>query len=327
MKILVVGGAGYVGSHAARLLSRAGHEIWAYDNLCYGHRGAVAPGRLIEGDLGERDKLVDVLRQHRIEAVMHFAAFAYVGESVTDPAKYYLNNIGGSISLLEAMREADVKKIVFSSTTATYGVPDKIPITEDESQKPINPYGFTKLVIEQALADYASAYGFAYAALRYFNASGASPDGDLGEDHDPETHLIPLILQVALGQREFITVFGNDYPTPDGTCIRDYIHVDDLATAHEKALQFLRPGEGLRLNLGTGQGASVREVIEACRRATGHAIPERHGPRRAGDPPALVADSARAQKLLGWKPRYATIEPIVETAWRWHSSHPHGYGD
>ncbi len=235
MRILVTGGAGYIGSHAARLLDRAGNEVWVYDNLSLGHRGACLPGRLIEGELLDSARLVEVLSSKRIEAVMHFAAFAQVGESVTDPAKYYQNNVVASLSLLESMRAAQVKRIVFSSTTATYGVPDRVPITEDERQQPINPYGFCKLVIEHALADYAHAYGFAYAALRYFNAAGASPDGDLGEDHDPETHLIPVVLSVALGQRPEILIFGDDYPTPDGTCIRDYIHVDDLGAAHVKA--------------------------------------------------------------------------------------------
>ena len=327
MRILVTGGAGYVGSHAARLLSAAGHEVWIYDNLSQGHRGACAAGRLIEGELLDQPLLVEVLRSRRIEAVMHFAAFALVGESVTDPAKYYQNNVVASLSLLEAMRAADVRRIVFSSTTATYGVPDRVPITEDEKQAPINPYGFCKLVIEHALADYAQAYGFGYAALRYFNAAGASPAGDLGEDHDPESHLIPIVLAVALGQRPEITVFGDDYPTPDGTCIRDYIHVDDLGAAHLSALDRLAPGVGLQLNLGTGQGYSVREVIDACRRVSGRPIPERIGTRRPGDPPELVADSSRGRKVLSWQPKYRDIDSIVATAWRWHSSHPHGYGD
>jgi UDP-glucose 4-epimerase len=327
VKILVTGGAGYVGSHAARLLDRAGHEVWIFDNLSQGHRGACQPGRLIEGELMNRQLLVEVLSSRRIDAVMHFAAFSLVGESVTDPAKYYHNNVIATLNLLDAMRAADVKRIVFSSTTATYGVPDRVPITEDESQQPINPYGFCKLVIEHALADYAHAYGLAYAALRYFNAAGASPDGDMGEDHDPESHLIPIVLGVALGQRPQIMVFGDDYPTPDGTCIRDYIHVDDLGSAHVKALERLTPGQGLQLNLGTGRGYSVREVIDACRRVSGRPIPEKMGPRREGDPPELVADSSRAQKVLDWKPRYNDIESIVSTAWRWHSSHPQGYGD
>jgi UDP-glucose 4-epimerase len=325
VKVLVIGGAGYIGSHATRLLARAGHDVWVYDNLLLGHRAAVPEGRLIEGQLSDRPKLVEAMKSHAIEAVMHFAAFAAVGESVVDPGKYYQNNIVGSLNLLEAMRAADVGRIVFSSTTATYGVPENVPITEQEPQKPINPYGFSKLVVEQAMRDYASAYGLAYAALRYFNAAGASPDGDMGEDHDPETHLIPIVLQVALGQRPHISIFGDDYLTPDGTCIRDYIHVDDLGSAHVVALELLEPGKGLELNLGTGKGHSVRQVIDACRRITGHKIPEVMGPRRAGDPPELVADSSKAQRVLNWRPRYIDIESIVETAWRWHSSHPHGY--
>ena len=325
MKVLVTGGAGYIGSHAVRHLAGAGHDVWVFDNLSYGHRRAVPDGRLIEGELVDRPRLAEVLRKHAIEAVMHFAAFAYVGESVEKPSKYYQNNVAGSLSLLEALRETDVRQIVFSSTTATYGVPRRIPITEDEPQQPINPYGFSKLVIERALQDYAAAYGFAYAALRYFNAAGASAQGDLGEDHDPETHLIPIVLQVALGQRERITIFGDDYPTPDGTCVRDYVHVDDLASAHVLALGRLVAGQGLKLNLGTGRGHSVREVIDAARRVTGHAIPEAIGPRRPGDPPELIADATRARQVLDWKPRYTDIESIVRTAWAWHSAHPRGY--
>ena len=324
MRILVTGGAGYVGSHAARIVARAGHDVWVYDSLARGHRAAAPAGRLGVGELADRPRLEGVLRDERIEAVMHFAALAYVGESVTDPAKYYLNNVGGSLSLLEAMRAAGVRNIVFSSTTATYGEPKRIPTPEDEPQQPINPYGFSKLVVERILDDYATAYGFAFAALRYFNAAGCSPDGDLGEDHDPETHLIPLVLQVALGQREKITIFGNDYPTPDGTCIRDYVHVDDLAAAHVKALDHLQPGRGLKLNLGTGRGNSVLEVVEACRRATGREIRAEIGARRAGDPPELVADSSRAGQVLAWRPQF-DLAAIVETAWRWQREHPRGY--
>lgn len=327
MRILVVGGAGYIGSHAMRLLARAGHDVWAYDNLVFGHRGAVPHERLIVGDLFDRSLLEDTLAGRKIDAVMHFASFIFVGESVVDPAKYYHNNISGSLSLLEAMRITGVRKIVFSSTTATYGVPERIPITEAEPQRPINPYGYTKLVIEQALADYAKAYGFGYAALRYFNASGASPDGDIGEDHTPETHLIPLVLQVALGQRANIAVFGDDYPTPDGTCIRDYIHVDDLSSAHLKALDLLSPGAAVKLNLGTGRGYSVRQVIDACRQVTGCDIPVVVAPRREGDAPELVADAKAARTTLGWAPQFESIESIVETAWRWHRSHPRGYAD
>jgi UDP-glucose 4-epimerase len=282
---------------------------------------------LIVGDLADCQRLQTVLRENQIDAVMHFAAFALVGESVADPAVYYSNNVVSTLSLLDAMHAAQVNRMVFSSTTATYGVPKKIPITEEEEQKPINPYGFTKLVIEQALSDYCAAYGLGYAALRYFNAAGATPAGDLGEDHDPESHLIPIVLQVALGQREAITIFGDDYPTPDGTCIRDYIHVDDLGDAHVLALEKLQPGEQMKLNLGTGHGHSVREVIEACRTVTGHAIPEKIGARRPGDPPELVADSSLAQETLRWKPRYLEIEPIVKTAWNWHREHPNGYED
>lgn len=327
MNILVIGGAGYVGSHAVRLLVRAGHEVWVYDNLSLGHRAAVPRERLIVGELADKALLQRVLGERQIEAVMHFAAFALVGQSVEQPAIYYENNVVATLAMLEAMRAAGVRKIVFSSTTATYGEPANIPISEDEPQQPINPYGFTKLVIERALADYAHAYGLRYAALRYFNAAGASPDGDLGEDHHPESHLIPLVLQVALGQREKIFIFGDDYPTPDGTCIRDYVHVDDLGAAHLKALEKLNDTPALHLNLGTGKGHSVLEVVQACRRITGHAIPAEIAPRRPGDPPELVANADRARRQLGWEPRYADINAIVETAWRWHQSHPRGYGD
>ncbi|MEZ6111207.1 MAG: UDP-glucose 4-epimerase GalE [Pirellulaceae bacterium] len=326
MKILVTGGAGYIGSHAVRLLQRAGHEVWVYDNLYYGHREAVPTDCLVVGDLTDRRLLEATLRDRSIEAVMHFAAFAMVGESVVNPAIYYQNNVVATLSLLEAMRTVGVTRIVFSSTTATFGTPATMPIHEDLPQVPINPYGFTKLVIERALDDYAAAYGFAFAALRYFNAAGASPDGDIGEDHTPESHLIPIILQVALGQRATISIFGDDYPTPDGTCIRDYVHVDDLGDAHVRALNKLQPGSGLKLNLGTGRGHSVLEVLDACRTVTGHAIPSQVAERRPGDPPELVADSRRAQEMLGWRPRYVEIEAIVETAWKWHSSHPRGYG-
>ena len=326
VNILVIGGAGYIGSCTARLLTSEGHDVWIYDDLSTGHPGAALEGRLIQGSLHEREKLADVLRAKQIDAVMHFAAFALVGESVAEPAKYYQNNVIGTLDLLEAMRAADVRNIVFSSTTATYGTPDVVPITEDETQQPINPYGFTKLVVEQALADYAAAYGFAYAALRYFNAAGADSGGEYGEDHDPESHLIPIVLEVALGQREHITIFGEDYPTPDGTCIRDYVHISDLASAHLAALKQLSPGSGICLNLGTGRGYSVREVIDACRKVTGHEIPAIVGERRPGDPAELIADATRAREQLNWEPQYNDIESIVATAWRWHESHPEGYG-
>ena len=296
-----------------------------FDNLCTGHRQAVPSGQLIVGDLSQVDHLSRVLRENEIEAVLHFAAFALVGESMSDPASYYQNNVGGTLNLLDAMRSSGVSRMVFSSTTATYGTPQQLPITEQEPQQPINPYGFSKLVIERVLDDYASAYGLAYVALRYFNAAGASPAGDLGEDHTPESHLIPIILQVALGQRSNVTLFGDDYPTHDGTCIRDYIHVDDLADAHLLALDKLKPGKGLKLNLGSGAGYSVKEIVNMCRQTTKHAIPTSIGARRAGDPPELVADASRARELLDWSPRYSDLQTIVETAWRWHREHPRGY--
>jgi UDP-glucose 4-epimerase len=325
MKILVVGGAGYVGSHTVRLLQSQGHEVWVFDNLSRGHRESVPSDCLIEGNLTDRALLIEVMRDREIDAVMHFAAFALVGESVQHPAMYYQNNVSATFELLEAMRSVGVWRFVFSSTTATYGQPEKMPISEDTPQNPINPYGFTKLVVERALEDYAHAYGFGVAALRYFNASGAAADGKIGEDHDPESHLIPIVLQVALGQRPNVSVFGNDYPTPDGTCIRDYIHVDDLATAHLAALMKLQPSSVLQMNLGTGVGHSVLQVVEACRKVTGHPIPTVDAARREGDPACLIADSTKAQRELQWKPKYVAIEDIVATAWKWHQSHPRGY--
>ncbi len=325
MNVLVVGGAGYIGSHMVRCLAAAGHHVVALDNLSTGFRAAVSAGKFVEGNLADRRLVARLLRDERIEAVMHFAASALVGESVQNPAKYYQNNVVAGLELLEAMRETGVQRIVFSSTCATYGIPQQVPISEREPQLPVNPYGFTKLVLERALADYAAAYGWGFAALRYFNASGASPAGGIGEDHDPETHLIPLVLQVALGQRPHITVFGDDYPTPDGTCIRDYVHVDDLCSAHLLALERLAPATGIQLNLGTGVGYSVRQVIDVCRQVTGREIPTEIGPRRPGDPPELVADPSAARRVLGWEPRYAALQPIVETAWAWHHAHPFGY--
>jgi UDP-glucose-4-epimerase GalE len=327
MRILVTGGAGYIGSHAVRLFLDRGHDVWVYDNLSEGHRAAVPADRLILGDLAEVPRLDQALLNHRIEAVVHFAAFAYVGESVRDPGKYYQNNLVNTLTLMDCLRRHGINRIVFSSTCATYGVPNKVPITEDEPQKPINPYGRAKLGVEWALADYAAAYGWGYAALRYFNAAGASPDGKIGEDHDPETHLIPLVLQAALGLKPSIEVFGTDYQTPDGTCVRDYIHVDDLAEAHLLALQKLEAGQGLRYNLGIGRGYSVREVIRVVEQLTGKKVPVKEGPRRPGDPPELVAASEKAQRELGWRPRYTDLGPIIETAWNWHRHHPRGYGD
>jgi UDP-glucose-4-epimerase GalE len=327
MRILVTGGAGYIGSHAVKLFLSRGHDVWVYDNLSFGHRAAVPVERLVVGDLLQADRLDQVMVERRVEAVVHFAAFAYVGESVKDPAKYYQNNLVNTLTLFEAMRRHRIGRVVFSSTCATYGIPETVPITESEKQQPINPYGNTKLAVERALADYAAAYGWGYAALRYFNASGAAPDGSIGEDHDPETHLIPLVLQAIMGQRPAIEVFGTDYPTPDGTCIRDYIHVDDLAEAHLLALQALAPGQQLRYNLGTGRGYSVREVIRVAEEVTGKKCPVKEGPRRPGDPPALVAAADKVRRELGWSPRYTELKPIIETAWNWHRRHPKGYDD
>lgn len=325
MHVLVTGGAGYIGSHAVRALLRAGHEATIYDNLSQGHRQSIPAERLVIGSLHERERLTELLRHRRIDAVMHFAAFTLVGESVSDPQKYYNNNIGGSLELFSAMRDAGVRRCVFSSTAAVYGEPERVPITEDAPQFPVNPYGFTKLAVERALAYFAHAYGWGTAALRYFNAAGADPVGDIGEDHRPESHLIPLVLQVALGQREAIQVYGTDYPTPDGTCVRDYIHVNDLAAAHLLALEQLADHTVIAANLGVGRGYSVREVIDMCRRVTGQAIHERIAPRRPGDPPTLVADASRAQAQLGWCPKSSDLETIVQTAWRWHLEHPAGF--
>ncbi len=327
MRVLVTGGAGYIGSHTVRRLIARGHDVWVYDNLSMGHKAAAPAGRLIIGDLNEPHRLHQALVEHRFDAVVHFAALAYVGESVHHPAKYYQSNVVNSLNLLEALRHHKIERIVFSSTCATYGVPEKMPITEETPQIPINPYGFTKLAVEHALADYAQAYGLGYAALRYFNASGASADGVIGEDHDPETHLIPLILQTVMGQRKSIQVFGTDYPTPDGTCIRDYIHVEDLAEAHLLALEALEPGKQLRYNLGTGRGYSVREVIETAEAVTRRSVPVQESPRRPGDPPELVAKADKICRELGWKPRYTELKPILETAWNWHRDHPKGYND
>jgi UDP-glucose-4-epimerase GalE len=325
MNILVTGGAGYIGSHTVRLLLARGHDVTVLDNLVYGHREAVPAERFVVGDIGDARGLDSPMAERRIEAVVHFAAFAYVGESVKEPAKYYSNNLLGSLTLLEACRKNGVTRFVFSSTCATYGTPTAVPITEDEKQLPINPYGNTKLAFERALADYAAAYPFGYCALRYFNASGASPDGTIGEDHDPETHLIPLVFQAAMGQRPHIEIFGTDYPTPDGTCIRDYIHVDDLAEAHILALGKLGPGSQLKFNVGVGKGYSVREVIRTAEEVSGLKVPVKEGPRRAGDPAELVANADKIRRELGWSPRYADLRPIVETAWNWHRSHPQGY--
>jgi UDP-arabinose 4-epimerase len=319
--ILVTGGAGYVGAHGCKALAAAGYLPVVYDNLVYGQEQAVQWGPLERGDLADSQRLDAVFARHRPSAVMHFAAFAYVGESVADPGKYYRNNVGGTLSLIEAMVAHDVDKLVFSSTCATYGEPDEVPIREDAPQRPINPYGKSKLMVEQILADFERAHGLRSVMLRYFNAAGASPGGEIGECHDPETHLIPLALDAVAGQGPGLTVFGDDYPTPDGTCIRDYIHVDDLAAAHVLAVEHLIAGGASRaFNLGTGKGISNREVIDSVAQVTGKAVPHRFGPRRPGDPPVLVSDAARARNELGWVPQSSDINTIVATAWEWHKS-------
>lgn len=329
MNVLVVGGAGYIGSHCVRQLQAAGHRPVVLDNLIFGHRAAVAADvAFYEGDLGERAAVGMILKREKIDLVMHFAAFAFVGESVTEPLKYYENNVGKTIALLQAMRDVGVNKFVFSSTCASYGIPERMPMTEDLPQAPINPYGQTKLDIENALKSCAHAYGLSFAAFRYFNAAGAAEDGTIGEDHQPETHLIPLAIWAAMGLRKELTVFGTDYPTPDGTCLRDYIHVDDLSRAHIAVFEKLAtPGTALFYNLGTGKPASVLEIIRAVEKITGKSVPHSFGPRRAGDPPALYADSSKAQRELGWKPKYMDIESLIATAWKWHQARPQGYAD
>ncbi|MBV8093562.1 MAG: UDP-glucose 4-epimerase GalE [Acetobacteraceae bacterium] len=326
-RILVTGGAGYIGSHTCKCLASAGIEPVTYDNLVSGHREAVKWGPLIIGDVLDRANLERTLRHYRPDGVMHFAAHAYVGESVQDPGKYYANNVCGTLSLLDAMRAADVLTLVFSSTCATYGVPDSFPVTEEEKQAPVSPYGRSKLMIEHILADYAAAYGMRYAALRYFNACGADVSGEIGENHDPETHLIPRTLMAAAGRIPYVEVFGTDYDTPDGTCVRDYIHVTDLADAHLAALHYLHSAGGnLRVNLGTGRGISVEEVLERVERVTGRAVPRVVRPRRAGDPPFLYADASKAKQLLGFRPRFSDLDTIIATAWRYMRNNHSGEG-
>ena len=329
MRVLVTGGAGYIGSHAVRALSRAGHQPVVLDNLVFGHRGAVAAGvPLYTEDLGDEAAVGEILSREKIEAVMHFAAFAYVGESVNDPLKYYFNNVVSTLGLLRVMLKHGVKKFVFSSTCATYGVPTAMPIVETMPQAPINPYGQTKLDIENALKALAHAHGLSFAAFRYFNAAGAAEDGAIGEDHAPESHLIPLAIESAVGRRPALQVFGSDYPTPDGTCLRDYVHVDDLSRAHIAVFAKLgEPGTALFYNLGTGKPTSVLEVIRAVEKVTGLKVPYLLAPRRAGDPPALYADSAKAVRELGWKIKFDHIDAIVGTAWKWHRANPSGFAD
>ncbi len=320
--ILVTGGAGYIGSHAVLALQRAGYSIVVLDNLEYGHRELVEDAlkvELIVGDISDRATLDKIFATHDIEAVMHFAAYIAVGESVSDPAKYYRNNVNGTLTLLEAMVAANVKKLVFCSTCSIYGMPKQVPMTEDHPQDPINPYATTKWVVERMLADFDQAYDVRSIVFRFFNASGANPEGLLGEDHTPETHLIPLVLLTALGKRESISILGTDYPTPDGTCLRDYIHVSDLADAHILALEYLlQGGKSEVFNLGNGSGFSVRQVIETARQVTGRDIKVVECDRRAGDPPILVGSSDKAQKVLDWSPKYPDLHKIISDAWQWH---------
>jgi UDP-glucose 4-epimerase len=324
---MVAGGAGYIGSHAVRQLIESGHHVVAVDNLLHGHRQAVHPGAVFHRvALADTAVLTGLLREHRIDCVMHFAALIAAGESVADPLSYYENNTAGTISLLRAMKAAGCKRIVFSSTAAVYGEPQTTPIVETAPQQPINPYGWSKWCVERVLKDYAASDpGFAFVSLRYFNVAGAAADGSLGEEHDPETHLIPLLLLAALGRREPAMVFGTDYPTPDGTCIRDYIHVEDLCDAHILAMDALGPGEGRFYNLGIGRGYSVREVVDAARQVTGMEVPVRFGDRRPGDPAVLFADAQKIGRELGWAPRYTELAAIIATAWGWFKNHPRGY--
>jgi UDP-glucose-4-epimerase GalE len=325
--VLVTGGAGYIGSHAAKALHRAGYRVVVYDNFVAGHRGAVKYGELVTGDITDLALLRQTFRDHEIAAVMHFAAFLDVGESVREPAKYYRNNVGGALTVLEAMAAEGVKHFVFSSTCATYGEPIETPIAETHPQKPINSYGESKLAVERALPHFELAYGMSWVALRYFNASGADPDGEIGEDHSPEIHVIPRAIEAAIGGPG-LTVFGDDYPTPDGTCLRDYIHVSDLAAAHVKALEaIVETGKSGAYNLGTGHPHSVREVIDTVQRVTGRTVPWTLGARRPGDPAVLYAAPHKAQAELHWTPQYPALESIVGTAWEWHRNHPRGYDE
>jgi UDP-arabinose 4-epimerase len=317
--VLVTGGAGYIGAHACKALAEAGYTPVTYDNFVYGHPTAVRWGPLERGDIGDRDRLEMVLKKYNPAAVMHFAAYAYVGESVTKPAKYYRNNVAGTLSLLESMNSCGIDKIIFSSTCATYGMPDQIPIDEDHPQNPINPYGRSKLMIEWILQDFAAAYDLKFVSLRYFNAAGADPDAEIGENHDPETHLIPLVLDVALGGKHRLEIYGTDYDTPDGTCIRDYIHVSDLADAHLLALEYLNDGgQSNVFNLGNGNGFSVREVISTAMNVTGCDIPYLESKKRPGDPAILIGSAEKIRDNLGWRAVHNSLEAIIRTAWRWH---------
>ena len=328
MNVLLTGGAGYIGSHIVRAVKAVGHTPIVFDSLVKGHRAAVADqAELIAGDICDTPALAEALASRDIDLVIHLAALIEVGESLTRPDLYFRVNTAGGLSLLEAMRQAGVKKLVFSSTAAVYGQPDRVPITEDARTEPINAYGASKRAVEFMMAGYAKAFGLGAVALRYFNVAGADPSAQIGEDHHPETHLIPCVLRAALGGKSSLKIYGDDYDTPDGTCVRDYIHVCDLAAAHVLAAGAIQPGKLEVFNLGNGEGFSVRAVIDACREVTGCNIPAEVGPRRPGDPPRLIASAARAAKQLGWRPRFPQLKTIVQHAWQWHSTHPNGYGD
>ena len=329
MAILVAGGAGYIGSHMVKDLVEHGQEVVVADNLSTGHRDAINPNaKFYEGDIRDRKFLDKIFDNEDIEAVVHFAAFSIVPESMSKPLKYFDNNTGGMITLLEAMRDHNIKYIVFSSTAATYGVPEHMPIKETDPQNPINPYGLSKLMMEEMMAWADKAYGIKFVALRYFNVAGAAPDGTIGEDHGPETHLVPIILQVAQGKRKELSIFGDDYNTPDGTNVRDYVHVMDLADAHILAIKYLEAGnESNAFNLGSSTGFSNKQILEAAREVTGEPIPAKIAPRRPGDPDSLVAASDKARNVLGWDPKYDDVHDIIATAWKWHSTHPKGYDD
>lgn len=327
MTILVTGGAGYIGSHTVRQLEHAGNPVVVYDNLVKGHRNSVKNSIFIKGDIFDSDLLTDTIKRYAINSVVHFAAYSVVGESMEKPREYYHNNVVGTLNLLDVMLASGVNKLVFSSTAAVYGEPDKTPITEDMPKNPTSVYGRTKVIMEDVMADYSRAYGLKHISLRYFNACGADISGDIGEDHRPETHLVPLVLQACLGKTDGIKIFGDDYPTRDGTCIRDYVHITDLAQAHVLALQALYEGHGPEVyNLGNGSGFSVKEIIEAAEAVAGITTPKQVVARRPGDPAVLVASSVKIRSDLGWQPEYTNIKDIIDTAWRWHKSNPAGFG-
>jgi len=327
MAVLVTGGLGYVGSHAVKMLMERGESVVSLDDLVFGHVEASSGSEVVIGDIGDKELLRKIFSTHDIDSIMHFAAFADVGESVADPQKYYITNVSKSLAMLEVMLEFDIKMMIFSSSAATFGEPTQIPIPEDHPKDPTNPYGRSKLMLEEILKEYEHAYGLRSISFRYFNASGADPSGSIGEDHKPEHHIIPLVLEVAMGRREKFSMFGTDWPTPDGTCIRDYVHVTDLAQAHVLGLDALRKGKGTTVyNLGNGSGYSNRQVIATAEEVTGKKINVVDAPRRPGDPAVLVASSRKAVEELGWSPKYPDLKTIIETAWNWHSNHPNGYG-